>query len=140
MTDCIFCKVVNELIPSFRIYEDETFLAFLDISNFAEGHTLLIPKEHFEFIWDMDENLLKEFYAVARKISNHYRNQLDYKYVDSLSMGRQVPHAHLHLIPHNGEENDWNKAKNDIAKLQSDKARRLMQEQGQDLMKKFKIN
>jgi len=55
MTDCTFCKIVNGKVPSKKIYEDEESFAFLDINPFTEGHTLLIPKEHYENIFDVPE-------------------------------------------------------------------------------------
>ena len=67
MTDnCIFCKIVSGDIPSYKIYEDDEYLAFLDIAPFADGHTLVIPKKHYQFVWDVEE--VGKYIEVAQKI------------------------------------------------------------------------
>jgi len=106
MDDCIFCKIIRGQIPSYKIYEDDNYLAFLDISQFTRGHTLVIPKKHYAFIWDIED--IGNFMEVVKKIGNHYR-KLGFKYVDTLTFGRLVPHAHLHIVPHNGTDPDWEK-------------------------------
>jgi histidine triad (HIT) family protein len=137
MDDCVFCKIVKGDIPSFKIYEDDMFLAILDIAQFTEGHTILIPKKHHRFVWDIPE--IGEYYEVAQKISDHFRENLGFKYVDSLTLGRMVPHAHLHIIPHNGEENDFSNAIEGIGNLQTDASRRLSSEEGKKVQKKFSL-
>lgn len=138
MNDCIFCKIVSGDIPSYKIYEDDNFLAILDISQFTEGHTILIPKKHYEFIWDIPNG--KEYFEVSQKISKHFMDNLGYKYVDSASFGRMVPHAHFHLIPHNGEKNDWSKAISKVGDMQTDSTRRPTAQEGAKIVDKFKLN
>ena len=67
MNDCIFCKILKGEIPSAKVYENDKVLAFLDISPVHKGHTLVIPKEHYENILDIPEDLLKEVIAVTKK-------------------------------------------------------------------------
>lgn len=137
MNDCIFCKIVKGEIPCYKIYEDEKFLAFLDISSFTPGHTLVIPKTHYRFIWDVED--MEGYARVIKKICKHYTKNLDFKYVDTLSMGRMVPHAHIHLVPHNNNENDWEEALESISALQDDVSRRLDSKRGKEMEKKFSL-
>ena len=96
MSDCIFCKIVAGEIPSYKIYEDEKFLAFLDIMPWTEGHTLVIPKQHVEWVWDYPET--GDYFATVAKIARHLR-KVSRDVVRSNIDGWQVPHAHIHLKP-----------------------------------------
>ena len=133
--DCIFCKIIKGEIPSYKVYEDGQFLAFLDISQFTRGHTMVVPKEHVEFVWDYQEN--GNYFEVVTKIANHYKT-LGYKYVDSMIMGRHVPHAHIHLLPHNGENNDYREALNSFDKL-AEETRRPSKEEFQKIVREFRF-
>lgn len=135
MDDCIFCKIVRGEIPCYKIYEDENFLAFLDIAQFTKGHTIIIPKNHFRFIWDIPN--VGAFYEFAVKVANHYRN-LGYEFIDSASFGRLVPHAHYHLVPNPGN-NDWSKSLAGLSVLQSDESRRLTKDQAEEILAEFKL-
>lgn len=136
MDDCIFCKIVKGDIPAYKIHEDENYLAFLDIAQFADGHTIVIPKKHFRFIWDMDD--IGGFYEFAATVANHYR-QLGYEFIDSASFGRLVPHAHYHLVPNKKDGNDWDKALEDLGVLQGDASRRLTPEKAAQILERFKF-
>lgn len=136
MEDCLFCKIVRGEIPSYKIYENEDFLAFLDISSFTDGHTLIIPKKHYRFIWDIEN--VGEYYEFAAKVANHYR-KLGYEFVDSASFGRMIPHAHYHLVPNLQDGNDWDIALDAVGALQNDASRRLTKEKAQEVLKKFAI-
>ena len=67
MNNCIFCKIVRGEAPSHKIYEDAKFLAFIDINPISPGHTLVIPKEHYRFVWDVPD--AREYFEVAKKIA-----------------------------------------------------------------------
>lgn len=98
MDDCIFCKIVNGQIPCHKIYEDENFLAFLDIKPFAKGHTLVIPKKHYRWVYDVPN--FNEYWQVAQKIALDIKNSsLNPEYISFLTMGNEVLHAHIHVIP-----------------------------------------
>ena len=104
MEDCIFCKIVKKEIPSTIIYEDDNFLAFLDVAPANKGHTLVIPKEHHKTIRDIPDSLLKDVIVVVKKISSAVRSGV---VCDGISInmsngeeaGQVVPHAHFHIIP-----------------------------------------
>lgn len=100
MSDCVFCKIVAGEIPSYKIYEDNRYLAFLDIMPNCEGHTLVIPKQHVEWVWDYPE--LGEYFEVVGKIARHHRGVVG-DGVRSMIFGWEVPHAHIHVKP--GREN-----------------------------------
>lgn len=94
---CIFCKISSGEIPSYKIYEDQDFFAFLDISPRNPGHTLVIPKKHHRWVWDVPE--IGAYYTVVGKIANAIRSALGTEWVVSLVIGEEVPHAHVQLIP-----------------------------------------
>ena len=97
MEDCIFCRIAADQAPNYRIYEDDLYVAFLDIYPYCKGHTLLIPKDHYRWIWDISH--IGRFMETAQKIANHYRQILQTDTVYTMALGEAVPHAHLHLIP-----------------------------------------
>ncbi len=135
--NCIFCRIVAEEIPCFKIDENEKFLAILDIAQFVEGHTLVIPKVHCDFVWDIPE--VEEYYKFIASIGNHFLN-LGYKYVDTLTLGRMVRHAHVHLLPHNDDDETWNKVQKEIDSIQVDEMRKPNEEklrETQEMFKKF---
>ncbi|KUK76940.1 MAG: Uncharacterized protein XD93_0641 [candidate division WS6 bacterium 34_10] len=137
MDDCIFCKIIKGEIPAYKIAEDDDFLAFLDLAQFTKGHTLVIPKAHYKLMFDVPN--IGEYFKFVKKVGNHFR-ELGYKYVDTITMGRMVEHAHVHLIPHNAEGNDWVKALKPLFDLQLDEDRRSDQKEMESIQKKFAID
>lgn len=101
MDDSIFTKIINGDIPSHKVYEDDAVFAFLDIHPINRGHTLVVPKQQVEFLWDLDDATYQHVMAAAKKIAQHMRETLDVAYVGVQVIGVDVPHAHLHLIPFN---------------------------------------
>ncbi len=94
---CIFCKIIKGEIPSFKIYEDDVVMAFLDIRPLNPGHTLVIPKKHYRWVWDIEN--IGEFYERVRKIALAIKKAYKINYVVSLVFGDEVEHAHVWLIP-----------------------------------------
>ena len=97
----IFTKIVNGEIPCHKIAEDENFLAFLDITPLADGHTLVIPKKEVDYIFDLEDNLLSGLILFAKKIAPAIAQACPCKKVGMSVIGLEVPHAHIHLIPLN---------------------------------------
>ena len=95
----IFTKIVKGEIPSYRIYEDDQFYAFLDINPLAKGHTLLIPKKEIDYLFDIEDVLLSEMIVVAKKIAQAIEKAITCNRVGLMVIGLEVPHAHIHLIP-----------------------------------------
>ena len=102
--DCIFCKIIKGEIPCYKIYEDEHTLAFLDIAKDVDGHTLVIPKKHFNNILDIDSETLNHVIKTVKLISNHYVEKCGYSGVNILnnngaSAEQAISHLHFHIIP-----------------------------------------
>ena len=97
MEDCIFCKIIKGEVPCHKVYEDENFFAFLSISPLNPGHTLVIPKKHYRWVWDVPN--IDEYYKAVGKLANAIRKAFDTEWVVSLVVGESVPHAHVWLIP-----------------------------------------
>ena len=97
----IFSKIISGEIPSFKIYEDETFLAFLDINPNALGHTLCIPKREIDQIFDLDDKTLSELIIFSKKVANAIKKAVVCERVGMSAIGLEVPHVHVHLIPIN---------------------------------------
>jgi len=124
--DCIFCKIVEGKIPSEKVYEDDKFLAFLDIMPANKGHTLIIPKEHYMVFEDMPKELLKEYSLLLQKISKVVFETLK---ADGYNIqqnnypagGQVVPHVHFHIIPRFSDDGftfDWEKKKYEDEEMQ----------------------
>ena len=108
MENCIFCKIINKEIPSNIVYEDDKFLAFLDIAKATNGHTILIPKKHSKNVLECEDDLLSEMIIVAKKIAQTYMNKLDAKGCNILTNCNEVAgqtcfHFHIHIIPRYNE-------------------------------------
>lgn len=97
--DCIFCKIANKQAPSYTVYEDDTSIAFLDISPFVKGHTLVIPKNHSRWIWDIDNSEYCQFMESVKKVAKLLRKSFQTDNVQIVVMGQQVHHSHIHLLP-----------------------------------------
>ena len=95
----IFTKIVNGEIPCYKIAEDERFFAFLDINPMSKGHTLVVPKQETDYIFDLDDTTLSEMIIFAKKIAKAVENAVPCKRVGLMVIGLEVPHAHIHLIP-----------------------------------------
>lgn len=114
MDNCLFCKIVKGDIPCYKIYEDDFVLAFLDIACDAEGHTLVVPKKHFENMLDADETYLNSVLSACKKISKHYVENCGFEGVNIVNnsgevAGQTVMHLHFHIIPrkNNDKLNVW---------------------------------
>lgn len=101
--ECIFCKILNNEIPSYKLYEDENVLVFLDITQGTKGHTLIIPKNHVKNIYELDENTASNVFRVVPKIANALKsafNPIGLNIVNNNDQPLQsVFHFHIHLIP-----------------------------------------
>lgn len=95
----IFSKIVAGEIPCHKVAEDNEFFAFLDIRPVAEGHTLVIPKQAIDYLFDMDDAKLGRMMAFAKKVAHAQEQAIPCKRVGLTVIGLEVPHAHIHLIP-----------------------------------------
>ncbi|HDR68347.1 MAG TPA: HIT family protein [Bacteroidaceae bacterium] len=97
----VFTKIVRGEIPSYKIYEDDRYYAFLDINPLAKGHTLVIPKVETDYLFDLDDDLIAGMLVVSKKIARAIDKTMNCKRVGVAVLGLEVPHAHIHLIPIN---------------------------------------
>lgn len=108
MENCIFCKIANKEIPGKIVYEDDLCLAFLDLSQTTNGHTLVVPKTHYQNILDVDKEVLSHLIKVTKKLTNQIITNLDAKGANVLTnanevAGQTVMHFHIHIIPRYNE-------------------------------------
>ena len=104
MADCIFCSIINGEIPCFKVYEDERVLAFEDINPIADGHTLIIPKQHAENLYEIEDEDLTAIHIASKKVIKGIRDALNPTGVAALQLNGRganqvVMHYHLHLVP-----------------------------------------
>ncbi|RMA66322.1 HIT family protein [Ulvibacter antarcticus] len=97
----IFTKIINGEIPSYKVAEDENFIAFLDINPNAKGHTLCVPKQEVDKLFDLDENTYLELMKFSRKVAEALKKTVPCKRIGMAVIGLEVPHVHVHLIPLN---------------------------------------
>ena len=97
----IFTRIVRGEIPSYKIAENDRFYAFLDINPVAIGHTLVIPKEEIDYIFDLPDDLLGDLMAFAKKVGRAIEQEVPCERIGVTVVGLEVPHAHVHLIPIN---------------------------------------
>lgn len=108
MENCIFCKLVAGEIPSYKVYEDDTFLAFLDIHPQSVGHVQIIPKVHYRWVWDIPQ--AGAYFELAQKIAKAQQKAFGTDWILSKTVGDEVHHAHLWVYPSTetkGDKNDF---------------------------------
>lgn len=125
----IFTKIINGEIPCYKVAEDESFLAFLDVNPNAKGHTLCIPKQEINKLFDMEDDLYLGLMAFSKKVAVALEKTVPCKRIGMAVVGLEVPHAHVHLIPLN--EMDEMRFQNKVS---------LTKEEFQDLAKAIQSN
>ena len=95
----IFTKIVRKEIPSYKVHENDRFYAFLDINPLKKGHTLVIPKNEVDYIFDLESDEYKNLWGFAKNVANGMQKVIDCKRISIVVMGLEVPHAHIHLVP-----------------------------------------
>lgn len=95
----IFTKIINGELPSYKIAEDDKCYAFLDISPLAEGHTLVVPKQEVDYIFDIDDELYAHLHLFAKKVAKAIKQVVPCEKVGMAVIGLDVRHAHIHLVP-----------------------------------------
>ena len=98
----IFSKIIQGEIPSYKIAEDENYYAFLDINPLAKGHTLVVPKNETDYIFDLDDKTLGGMLIFAKGVAKAIQKVIPCKRIGLAVLGLEVPHAHIHLVPING--------------------------------------
>lgn len=112
MDNCLFCKIASGAASAYTVWENEDFLAFLDINPVNPGHTLLIPREHVDYLFDLEEPLYSALFQVARQLAAPLQIAMQAKRIGVVVEGFGVAHLHVHLIPINsGNELDPKRAR-----------------------------
>lgn len=113
MENCIFCKIIDQEIPSYKVYEDEKVYAFLDISQATKGHTLVVPKQHVNDIFDYDEALAADVFARIPKIARALEKAFpEMEGLNILNNNKELAyqsvfHSHVHLVPRYSKKDDF---------------------------------
>lgn len=115
MDGCIFCKIVRGEIPAHTIYEDDDFLAFLDIHPQSPGHAQVIPKKHYRWVWDVPN--VGAYFEVVRKIAKAQQKVFGTEWILSKIIGDEVMHAHVWVFPSNEAKGDKNDLEGNVKKL-----------------------
>ena len=95
----LFTKIIKGEIPCYKIAEDDSFLAFLDINPLMRGHALVIPKVEIDYLFDIDDDVLQNMIIFAKNVASKIKNAIPCDRVGVSVIGLEVPHAHIHLIP-----------------------------------------
>lgn len=110
MEECIFCKIINNEIPSYKIYEDDLVLVFLDINPASKGHVLVIPKKHVKDIFEIEEKYLERIILVSKRIVDKMKDSfgidgVNLYHASGINAEQTVFHFHLHVIPRRENDN-----------------------------------
>jgi histidine triad (HIT) family protein len=119
MEDCVFCKIVEGKLPSYKVFENEKFFALLDIYPRTKGHTLVIPKKHHRWVYDVPE--FGEYWEVALTVSKGIQKALNPTFISFVTHGLDIAHAHIHIFPRYGEKGFVP----DVMKIPADEMQRL---------------
>ena len=108
---CLFCDIIDNKIPSKRVYEDDEFLAILDIAQITRGHTLVMPKKHFDNIFDVDDETLAKLTVLTKKLARQITGATKAEGCNILNncnavAGQSIMHLHFHILPRYGADDD----------------------------------
>lgn len=126
--NCIFCKIIAGQIPSYQVYEDENHFGFLTIKPHTKGHMLLIPKNHSDDINQMSTEEFQNLFVTGKKLADKIKTIFNSKRMSLFTMGLEVPHTHLHILPVN------NNHALDLASAYD-----LTEEEAQEVLKLYKF-
>lgn len=102
--NCIFCKIINGSLPSFKVYEDDNFLAILDIAPSSKGHTILLTKSHISDLLNAEDNIIEKMLPVTKRIASSIKETLQCDGINilqnnAIAAGQTIFHLHIHIIP-----------------------------------------
>ena len=124
----IFSRIIKGEIPSYKVAEDDRYYAFLDINPLTKGHTLVVPKQEVDYLFDLDDQTLADMMIFAKKIARKIGEKIACKRVAVVVLGMEVPHAHIHLIPINSEKDvDFHREKLQLTPEEFQKIAELIQ-------------
>jgi len=115
MQDSVFTKIIKGEIPSYKIYEDKDTFAFLTINPIHPGHVLVVPKQQVDMLWELPDELYLAVMDTSRKVSQRIQDVLQPGRVGMHVAGTEVPHAHVHLFPFQGDGDFWDRPMAEVA-------------------------
>ena len=95
----LFTKIINGEIPCYKVAEDDRYFAFLDINPLKKGHTLVVPKQETDYIFDLDDDIIAGMIVFSKKIAVAIKDAIPCKRIGVAILGLEIPHAHIHLVP-----------------------------------------
>ncbi|HSO78164.1 MAG TPA: HIT family protein [Bacteroidales bacterium] len=95
----VFTRIINGEIPCYRVAEDDRFIACLDVRPLVAGHTLVVPKQETDYIFDLDDSTLADMILFAKKVAKAMKEVIECRRIAVAVLGLEVPHAHIHLVP-----------------------------------------
>jgi histidine triad (HIT) family protein len=95
----LFTKIINGEIPCYKVAEDDRYFAFLDINPLKKGHTLVVPKQETDYIFDLDDDMIAGMIVFSKKIAVAIKDTIPCKRIGVAILGLEIPHAHIHLVP-----------------------------------------
>jgi histidine triad (HIT) family protein len=123
----IFSKIINGEIPAYKVAENDNFLAFLDIFPLSKGHTLVIPKNETDYIFDMESEEYANLWKFAQKVAIAQKKVIDCQRIGVAVIGLEVAHAHIHLVPINGVEDiNFSREKSSFTKEEFEEVAQLI--------------
>ncbi len=128
--NCVFCKIVRGEIPCYKVYEDEDFLAFLDVKPLTKGNALVIPKKHYRWVDDVPD--FGEYFEVARKVGQATKKAFGAEFISYITIGLEVSHAHIRVVPRYKDDKHGGLVTLEVTEDFSD-------EEMKDIAKKFDI-
>jgi histidine triad (HIT) family protein len=100
MENCIFCKIALGEIPSRKVHhEDNSIVSFLDIDQAVPGHTLVIPVGHYQWFYELPDDIASKLFRAARQVAQELKEEMNADYVQLSIIGTDIPHVHIHLLP-----------------------------------------
>ena len=105
--DCLFCKIIKGEIHSKKVYEDDLVIAILDAYPNVDGHTLIIPKKHYDDFKDLDDKIIAHIFNITKKLEDIYASKLNYSaisYLWNYKDSQVIKHFHLHMLPNNNQK------------------------------------
>ena len=123
----IFSKIISGEIPAYKVAENDNFLAFLDIFPLSKGHTLVIPKNETDYIFDMESEEYANLWKFAQKVAIAQKKVIDCERIGVAVIGLEVAHAHIHLVPINGVEDiNFSREKSSFTKEEFEEVAQLI--------------
>jgi histidine triad (HIT) family protein len=102
-TDCIFCKILDGKVKSYKVCENDFAIAILDVNPFSPGHCLIVPRRHVPWWYEMDEKEILGVFGLAKEVSQRIMKTFKPEFVSMYARGKRIPHAHIFVVPSNSD-------------------------------------